>query len=145
MLGEKEATELSDKIQNIMIDDKELMEHLKKTIEFNMNMKKAKRKLQRFLEYHPKMTNLIAIRRDFKRNDRVKLPNITLKTFSGDPLDWKLLKETFEAAVNNNESIANIEKFLYLKTYLDKSALQAIEGFPLTSENYTEAWNLLNN
>ena len=91
------------------------------------------------------MTNLIAIRRDFKINDRVKLPNITLKTFSGDPLDWKLLKETFEAAVNNNESIANIEKFLYLKTYLDKSALQAIEGFPLTSENYTEAWNLLNN
>ena len=26
---EKEATELSDKIQNIMIDDNELMEHLK--------------------------------------------------------------------------------------------------------------------
>ena len=27
---EKEATELSEKIQNIMIDDNELMEHLKK-------------------------------------------------------------------------------------------------------------------
>ena len=60
---EKEATELSDKIQNIMIDDNELMEHLKKTTEFNMSLKKAKRKLQIFLEYHPEM-------RDFKRNDR---------------------------------------------------------------------------
>ena len=27
--------------------------------------------------------------------------------------------------------------------YLDKSALQAIEGFPLTNENYTAAWQLL--
>ena len=134
---EKEATELSDKIQNIMIDDNELMEHLKKTREFNMSLKKAKQKLQRFLKYHPEM-------RDFKRNDGVKLPKITLKTFSGNPLDWKSFKETFEAAEHNNESITNFEKFMYLKTYLDKSALQAIEGFLLTSENYTEACNLLN-
>ena len=47
---EKEATELSDKIQNIMVDDNELMEHLKKTTAFNMSLKKAKRKLQRFLK-----------------------------------------------------------------------------------------------
>ena len=30
-----------------------------------------------------------------------------------------------------------------MKTYLDKSALQAIEGFPLTNENYAAAWQLL--
>ena len=90
------------------------------------------------------MTNPIEIHKDFKRNDGVKLLKITLKTFSGDYLDWKSFKETFEAAVHNNKSITNMEKFPYLKTYLDKSALQAIEGFPLTSENYTEAWNLLN-
>ena len=52
---EKEATDLSDKIQNIMIDDNELTEHLKKTTEFNMSLKTAKRKLQRFLKYHPEM------------------------------------------------------------------------------------------
>ena len=69
------------------------------------------------------MTNPIEIRRDFKRNDGVKLPKITLKTFSGDPLDWKSFKETFEAAVHNNESITNIEKFTYLKIYLDKLPL----------------------
>ena len=33
---------------------------------------------------------------------------------------------------------------MYLETNLDKSAQPAIEGFPLTSENYAEAWNLLN-
>ena len=138
----KEAMELRDKIQNIMVDDIEFMEYLK--TEFNMSLKKAKGKLQRFLEYHPEMTKPVEIRRDFKRNHGEKFPNTTLKTFSGDHLDWKSLKETFGAAVHNNESITNIEKFTCLKTYLDKSALQAIEGFTLTSENYTEAWNLLN-
>ena len=90
------------------------------------------------------MTNLIEIRRYFKRNDGVKLSKITLKSFSGNPLDWKSFKGTFEVAVHNNESITNIEKFTYLKTDLDKSALQAIEGLPLTSENYTGPWNHLN-
>ena len=67
----------------------------------------------------PKMTELNY------RNDGVKLPRIVLRKSSGDPLDWKSFKETFEAAVHSSDSISNIEKFTYLKTYLDKSALQA--------------------
>ena len=38
------------------------------------------------------MTNPIEICRDFKRNNGVKLPKITLKTFSSDPLNWKSFK-----------------------------------------------------
>ena len=30
-----------------------------------------------------------------------------------------------------------------MKTYLDKLALEATEGFPLTNEDYTAAWELL--
>ena len=85
----------------------------------------------------PKMTELNY------RNDGVKLPRIVLRKSSGDPLDWKSFKETFEAAVHSSDSISNIEKFTYLKTYLDKSSLQAIEGFPLMNENYAAAWQLL--
>ena len=40
-----------------MIDENELMGHLEKITEFNMSLKKAKQKLQRFLEYHPENTN----------------------------------------------------------------------------------------
>ena len=47
------------------------------------------------------------------------------------------------AAVHRSDSISNIEKFTYLKTYLDQSALQTIKGFPLTNENYTTVWQLL--
>ena len=66
-----------------------------------------------------------------------------LRKFSGDPLDWKSFKDTFEAGVHGSDSTGNTEKFTCLKTYLDNSALQAVEGFPLTNENYTAAWQLL--
>ena len=59
------------------------------------------------------MTNPNQIRRDFKRNGE-KLPKITLKSFSGEPFDWKSFKETLEAAVHDNESITSTEKFTYL-------------------------------
>ena len=108
-----------------------------------MKLEKLKRKLQKYLEYHPESSAPIETRRDARWNDRVKLPKTVLRNFRGDPLDWKSFKETFEAAVHTSGSISNIEKFTYLKTYLDKSALQAIEGFPLTNANYAAAWQLL--
>ena len=57
---------------------------------------------------------------------------------------WKSFKETFEAVVHRRTDVTNIEKFTYLRSLLDKTALQAIEGFFLTAENYTAAWRLLN-
>ena len=140
---ESEETELSYKIQDLMLDDNELCEYLKNSAAFNMKLKKSKSKQQKFLEYHPESSVPIEIRRDARRNDGVKLPKIVLRKFGGDPLDWKSFKETFEAAVHSSDSISNIEKFTYLKAYLDKSTLQAIEGFPLANENYAAAWQLL--
>ena len=32
--------------------------------------------------------------------------------------------------------LTNIENLTYLRGYLEGKAIQAIEGFPLTSENY---------
>ena len=123
-----------------MLDDNELSEYLKNSTAFKIKLKKSKRKLQKFLEYHPESSSPIEIRRDVRRNDGVKLPKIVFRKFNRDPLDWKSFKETFEVAVHSSDSISNIEKFTYLKTYLDKLALKAIEGFPLTNENYAAAW-----
>ena len=123
---ESEVTELSYRIPDLMLDDNELSEYLKNSTAFNMKLKKSKRKLQKFLEYHPESSVLTEIRRDARQNGGVKLPKIVLRKFSGDSLDWKSFKETFEAAVHSSGSISNIEKFTYSKTYLDKSALQAI-------------------
>ena len=45
-------------------------------------------------------------------------------------------QETYQAAIGQNESLSEVEKFTYLRGYLQGTAFQAIEGFPLTSENY---------
>ena len=37
--SKKKATELSDNTQNLMMDDNELMKHLRKITEFNMSLK----------------------------------------------------------------------------------------------------------
>ena len=73
----------------------------------------------------------------------VKLPKLVLKAFDGDALEWKPFIESFEAAVNVNDSLSAVEKFTYLKGYLQGNALQSINGFPLTNENYVEAINML--
>ena len=140
---ENEVTELSCRIQDLMLHDNEFSEDLKNSTAFNIKLKKSKRKLQKILEYHPGSSVPIEIRRDARRNDGVKLPQIVLRKFSGYPLDWESFKETFKAAVHSSDIASNTEKFTYLKTYLDKSALQAMEGFPLTNENYAAAWQLL--
>ena len=74
----------------------------------------------------------------------VKLPKIEIKCFSGDYTCWKSFKETFEATVHRRTDLTNIEKFTYLRSLLNKTASQAIEEFPLTADNYTAAWRLLN-
>ena len=70
----------------------------------------------------------------------VKLPKIEIKCFSGDYTCWKYS----EAIVHRRTDLTNIEKFIYFRSLLDKTASQAIEGFPLTAENYTAAWSILN-
>ena len=52
-------------------------------------------------------------------------------------------QETYEAAIGQNESLSEVEKFTYLRGYLQGTAFQAIEGFLLTSETYKHAGELL--
>ena len=65
------------------------------------------------------------------------------KRFSGDPLEWETFNDTFETAIEHNRNLTKIEKFTCLRGYLEGTALQAIDGFPLPNDNYSNAWNLL--
>ena len=73
----------------------------------------------------------------------VRLPKLVLKTFDGDALEWKPFFDSFDAAVNIKEDLTNIEKFTYLRSFLSGKALQSIDGFPLSTENYVEVLNVL--
>ena len=72
-------------------------------------------------------------------NSPGRLPKLTLPTFSGDPLEWLTLWDSFNAAVNTNTSLGGVEKFNYLRAQLRGEAERAVAGFPLTNDNYSKA------
>ena len=43
-----------------------------------------------------------------------QLPKLSLPTFSGDPLQWQMFWDSFDAAVHSNVSLSGVQKFNYL-------------------------------
>ena len=72
----------------------------------------------------------------------VKLPKLVLPKFSGDVLQWTSVWEQFNAAVHQSD-LPDVNKFTYLKSLLEGEAKEAIEGLPLTGQNYEKARKLL--
>ena len=73
----------------------------------------------------------------------VRLPKLHLRHFNGDLTKWTGFWESFEAAVDSNLDLSNIEKFNYLSSLLEGTAREAIAGLSLTEANYTEAVSTL--
>jgi hypothetical protein len=74
---------------------------------------------------------------------KVNLPKLSLTPFSGDILKWQSFKDGFDAAVHNDTSLGDIQKFQYLRAHLSGDAAQAIDGLSLTNDNYANAIDLL--
>ena len=63
--------------------------------------------------------------------DKVKLPKLELPKSDGDIIDCRGFWDQFHVAIHENENIAEIGKFTYLKYFLAYSALSAISGLYL--------------
>ena len=74
---------------------------------------------------------------------KVILPKLELKPFDCDKIDWKPFWDQFNASIHSNNLISKIEKFSYLKTFLNESASSCISGLTLTTENYDKAVKIL--
>ncbi|KAL0871503.1 hypothetical protein ABMA27_005221 [Loxostege sticticalis] len=75
-------------------------------------------------------------------SDSIKFPEITLPTFSGSYKQWLEFRETFEALVHSS-SLKPIQKFKYLRSCLQDSALEVVSSLEYTADNYYMAWKLL--
>lgn len=73
----------------------------------------------------------------------IKLPTLKLPTFNGSYENWLEFKDAFQAIVHDNTSLSRVEKFYYLKSYLEGEPLQAIANLQVTNDNYSVAWALL--
>ena len=63
------------------------------------------------------------------------LPKLAIPVFSGDSLQWQSFWDCFEAVVDRNPSITEVQKLNYLRTLLQGSALRVITGLPLTNDS----------
>ncbi|MCG8033931.1 MAG: DUF1759 domain-containing protein, partial [Candidatus Thiodiazotropha taylori] len=74
---------------------------------------------------------------------QLRLPKLTLPSFSGSILEWPTFWDSFESSIHLNSALPDIQKFSYLKSLTQDAAARAIDGFPLTNANYTKAIELL--
>ena len=70
------------------------------------------------------------------------LPEIELPLFSGKINEWRNFWETF-SLIHNDNNLAIIEKFYYLKKCLSGEAFEIVDNFSFSSQNYNFAINLL--
>ncbi|UYV77878.1 hypothetical protein LAZ67_15002653 [Cordylochernes scorpioides] len=73
----------------------------------------------------------------------VKLPKLMISKFYGNFSDWLTFWNSFDAAIHQNNSLNPIDKFNYLKSHLGGTALNTVEGFALSADNYEKAIKLL--
>lgn len=74
---------------------------------------------------------------------RVKLPQLELPKFDGDPKKWQGFFDAFCAAIHDKNFIPAAQKFSYLKSCLRGSAATYLQHLNVTEANYKEAFELL--
>lgn len=77
------------------------------------------------------------------RVPRVKLPQLNIKKFSGNPLKWQEFWDSFESMIHSDLLFDEIVKFNYLLSYIESEAKSVIEGISVTKQNYQIAIDLL--
>lgn len=132
---------LDEAIFDKLEEENEMEKESDEVMEFDLITKTAKEKISKYLtKYNEDTVSTISSNSTRKG---VKLPKFEMKCFEGNPMQWKTFIETFEASINCKDDISEIEKFSYLKGYLTGPALNTIEGFTMTNENYLKALTLL--
>lgn len=73
----------------------------------------------------------------------VKLPKITIPTFSGRYTEWIGFRDLFVSLIHSNKDLDNVQKLHYLKGHLTGEAEQLLRHIAITNDNYEQCWNLL--
>jgi len=72
----------------------------------------------------------------------VRLPKLELKKFAGKIHEFQEFWDSFESAIHDNESLSKVDKFKYLRSFLEEPAKSVIAGMSVTDAHYDAAINL---
>ncbi|XP_050435205.1 uncharacterized protein LOC126842321 [Adelges cooleyi] len=67
---------------------------------------------------------------------RVQLAPIPLPKFDGDIQKWSSFYDVFKAMVHNDDAYSVAQKFFYLRSCLEGSALDLVRSIPVSDANY---------
>lgn len=73
----------------------------------------------------------------------VKTPRLDLLHFDGDYNTWCSFYDMFNKMIHQNRKLSNIERFYILLSILHGEPLQLLKGFPLSENNYSDAYAAL--
>nr|XP_049702276.1 uncharacterized protein LOC126055742 [Helicoverpa armigera] len=71
-------------------------------------------------------------------------PNLEVPTFNGSYNQWVSFKDLFSEAIHNNPSLSKAQKMQFLKSKIRGEAERLIQHLPISSDNYTVCWDILN-
>ena len=126
--------ELDDTIVDNIEDDLALQAEIEAASKFSMRMTAGIRAAHDFIATK-QLVN--------ESTKSVKLPNITLKKFNGNPLDWPAFWDLFKTSIGQRQDIGDPAKFYYLVSQLEGDAAMLLQDFDHTAESYSEAVELL--
>ena len=78
-----------------------------------------------------------------ERSVRVKLPTLQMRNFSGKVQDWQEFRDSFKSAIHDDTGLAKVDKFKYLRSFLDEPTRWVISGLSLTDAEYDLAVKIL--
>ena len=76
------------------------------------------------------------------KQKNIKLPKLEIDKFHEDPKKYRTFRDSFEVAIIKNESLSNVERFAYLRSYVGGEAKRILERLAVTNDNFTEAMKL---
>lgn len=71
------------------------------------------------------------------------LPQIKLPPFDGIYHEWENFRDRFTSLIINNKDLSDFSRMHFLSSCLKDSALECIDGIPVTSDNFNVAWTAL--
>lgn len=72
-----------------------------------------------------------------------RLPEIPLPTFDGDFQMWPTFRDRLTAVVDSRPKLSTMDKMHYLIAVLKGAAAEAVQGIPVSADNYALVWSTL--
>ncbi|KRX52875.1 hypothetical protein T09_4992 [Trichinella sp. T9] len=117
--------EAQDAVEAVITDDDEIEKETQRWMDFEREIRSARGRAERYLEMN---TEPVDSKKSSPNSTSAKLPTWSIPKFTGKVLDFPSFWEQFNAGIHDNAELADVTKFIYLRSLLEGEGLKAIDG-----------------